>query len=284
VLVANDGKESGAKNTDADYVVESCQPVSSNLRLVPPDSAQRAVAPILRLMIAAYRSKGIDLPDYYDDDSVYKNLVLLEPPKHGYLEASGEYGMFGYFPDTDYVGDDSATFMVEYKGERYKIIVQFEVAGFIDECPPHKSMKFIKVKKSVSDVSDYDENIGMMAQVSEVGDNDPANWYYTTFLQSFLTNAKAALTGFTDLSGASLGQTTGEKITLDADAAGHGWFIDYTPYLNEEWLATSNPYEWKAKPNIALQQVERLQHFPRPEGRGTCGYGDLSRPGRFRIP
>ncbi|MDR0716824.1 MAG: hypothetical protein LBF50_05345 [Azoarcus sp.] len=26
------------------------------------------------------------------------------------------------------------------------------------------------------------------------------------------------------------------------------WFIDATPYLNEEWLPTSNPYEWQAKP------------------------------------
>jgi hypothetical protein len=42
---------------------------------------------------------------------------------------------------------------------------------------------------------------------------------------------------------ARLAQTMGAKITLDTDAAGYGWFIDYTPYLNEEWLPTSNPYE-----------------------------------------
>jgi hypothetical protein len=54
------------------------------------------------------------------------------------------------------------------------------------------------------------------------------------------------------LSGASVAQTTGTgptaQITLDTNAAGYGWFIDYTPYLNEEWLPTSNPHEWQAKP------------------------------------
>jgi hypothetical protein len=44
---------------------------------------------------------------------------------------------------------------------------------------------------------------------------------------------------FANLSGAALGQTFGDKITLDADAAGHGWYIDYTPYLNEATLLIS---------------------------------------------
>ena len=33
----------------------------------------------------------------------------------------------------------------------------------------------------------------------------------------------------------------------DDNAAGHTWFIDPTPSLNEEWLPTSNPNEWVAK-------------------------------------
>jgi hypothetical protein len=51
--------------------------------------------------------------------------------------------------------------------------------------------------------------------------------------------------GFANLPSAALAQTTSDKITLDTDAAGHGWFIDYTQYLNEEWLPTSNPCEWQ---------------------------------------
>ncbi|MDR0578298.1 MAG: matrixin family metalloprotease [Candidatus Accumulibacter sp.] len=57
---------------------------------------------------------------------------------------------------------------------------------------------------------------------------------------------------FSDLPGVAVAQTTGTganaQIALDTDAAGYSWFIDYTPYLNEEWLPTSNPYGWQAKP------------------------------------
>ncbi|MCK6390227.1 MAG: hypothetical protein L6Q40_04280 [Azonexus sp.] len=70
-------------------------------------------------------------------------------------------------------------------------------------------------------------------------------------MNALLTAATQNLT-FADLSGSEVGQTLGvgpsAQITLDANAAGHGWYIDYTPYLNDEYLPTSNPLEWIAKP------------------------------------
>lgn len=57
---------------------------------------------------------------------------------------------------------------------------------------------------------------------------------------------------YSDLPGAAVGNVIGQgafaQMLLDTTAAGHGWFIDYTPYLNEEFLPTSNPNEWVAKP------------------------------------
>ncbi|MEK6237293.1 MAG: hypothetical protein N2C14_21490 [Planctomycetales bacterium] len=38
-----------------------------------------------------------------------------------------------------------------------------------------------------------------------------------------------------DLQGATLGLASGDRILLDADAAGHGWFLDDTPFLDEEY-------------------------------------------------
>jgi hypothetical protein len=38
-----------------------------------------------------------------------------------------------------------------------------------------------------------------------------------------------------DLPGLILSQSSGNQIYIDADAAGHGWFIDETPYINEEF-------------------------------------------------
>ncbi|MEK6236609.1 MAG: hypothetical protein N2C14_18025, partial [Planctomycetales bacterium] len=40
-----------------------------------------------------------------------------------------------------------------------------------------------------------------------------------------------------DLEGATLGLASGDAIHLDVDAAGHGWFLDDTPYLDEEFAA-----------------------------------------------
>jgi hypothetical protein len=84
-----------------------------------------------------------------------------------------------------------------------------------------------------------------ISQSLEVGldSTDLAFWVRSSSL------TQNALSGFADIPGASLAQTTGSQVALDTDDAGYGGFIDYTPYLNEEWLPTSNnPCEWQAKP------------------------------------
>ncbi|MEK6234309.1 MAG: hypothetical protein N2C14_06330, partial [Planctomycetales bacterium] len=44
----------------------------------------------------------------------------------------------------------------------------------------------------------------------------------------------------TDLEGATLGLAVGDTLLLDVDAAGHGWFLDDTPYLDEEFASTAD--------------------------------------------
>jgi hypothetical protein len=41
-----------------------------------------------------------------------------------------------------------------------------------------------------------------------------------------------------DLPGSMLGRANGSRITLDVDAAGHGWFVDATPWDDAEFTAT----------------------------------------------
>jgi hypothetical protein len=50
-----------------------------------------------------------------------------------------------------------------------------------------------------------------------------------------------------DMAGLTLGRSSGNKIFIDTNAAGHGWFVDVTPDANEEFTLTSNG--WVAKPN-----------------------------------
>ena len=51
---------------------------------------------------------------------------------------------------------------------------------------------------------------------------------------------------FDNLDTGVIGQENANGIALDATAAGHGWFIDYTPTSTREFLPTSNPNEWVA--------------------------------------
>ena len=152
-------------------------------------------------------------------------FTLLTAPQHGKLKTEFDSkGLlsYAYDPTPGYLGDDRATFMAEYKGKHYKIVVTIKVLEIVDEsgsaCPPPKLIKVNN--KSVSDASPYQ-------------------------LNSFTIT-------FGDLTGGAVGQTTGEgvsaAITLDATAAGHNWYIDPTPLDNtDDYLPTSNPNIWQAK-------------------------------------
>jgi len=120
-----------------------------------------------------------------------------------------------YEPEPGYEGQDRAVFMAEFEGKRYKIIVVIEVSQYVDEsasvCP---KPQLIKVNKPQNGSSIIDLNT-----------------------LNFASLEKGAV-GQSDLTG----------ITLDDNANGYHWYIDLTPGLNEEFLPTSNPYEWVAKP------------------------------------
>ncbi len=61
-------------------------------------------------------------------------------------------------------------------------------------------------------------------------------WWRNTGLshvqQTLIAGVRVAIA---DLPGAELGSTGGRSITLDIDAAGHGWFVDPTPARDEEF-------------------------------------------------
>jgi hypothetical protein len=92
----------------------------------------------------------------------------------------------------------------------------------------------------VLDVVDDDPTVCDDPQYKLIEVNPPSSW-----LQEFDGNLSL---DFTNLENGALGQANQNGITFDDDANGYGWYIDLTPGLNEENLATSDPYEWKAKP------------------------------------
>jgi Matrixin len=83
-----------------------------------------------------------------------------------------------------------------------------------------------------------------------------AAWQRSAQLSALIASAQQTLTGFTDLPATALGQTVGEgataAITLDTNAAGHGWYIDPTPLDNsDDYLPTSDASVWQAKAGSA---------------------------------
>ena len=178
-------------------------------------------------------------------------VTVLEKPKHGELEDMGTFvtrhgvrvdtgqRSYSYLPNSGYLGKDRATLLVEIGGFKVKLVYFFQVEPVVD----------YKVEEIVCPNSPY-------WKIS-VNPNDPGGPLLTNMSSLPTTNTFAGITRptlvFADLPGNAVGQTIGNTITLDINAAGNGWFIDSTPGMNEEFVATSNPNEWVARVGSAAE-------------------------------
>ena len=61
-----------------------------------------------------------------------------------------------------------------------------------------------------------------------------------------------------DLPGGYLGETEGNVIYLDTNAAGNGWFVDPTPALNEEFTSSGSGQQLQAVDPRALDRIDLL--------------------------
>jgi len=198
-----------------DYILQTCGETEST---GDPRSAIRTVDPAYMLKnylyVASNGQKIVDLTSI-------KNITLLEGTTHGKIFAEVDNSgltSYHYDPTPNYIGNDQAVFLAEFEGKVYKIVLELHV--FMGATP-----------------GDFGQSTCPEPQLIKV--NKPQKG-------SSLIDLNA--TTFAALEGGALGQTTGHTITLDDNANGYTWYIDLTPGLNEEFLPTSNPYEWVAKP------------------------------------
>jgi hypothetical protein len=61
-----------------------------------------------------------------------------------------------------------------------------------------------------------------------------------------------------DLSGSYLGDAIGNRIYIDSNAAGYGWFVDPTPTTDEEYAASTSSEKLEAIDSRALDQIDLL--------------------------
>jgi hypothetical protein len=196
---------------------------------------------------------GLDANSYfrhYDKESNMKinfddaKITIVQQPKHGFLtngiwdSNKGQFvsqpddtpqrwlNQYNYWPETGYEGKDFAVISVEKDG------VKVTVYYFLH----------VTVAVNAHYLCERKEGVWKISSTTPALDNARLQ----VLLDAANINNIVNVT-FADLASGAVGQASGTTITLDTNAAGHGWFIDSTPGLNEEWLPTSNPNEWKAK-------------------------------------
>jgi len=175
-------------------------------------------------------------------------VQVIQPPQHGKLMTIRNGGVTSditeavdwisteYYPDKDYQGNDSLILQVEGNGHTVQMHYFFRIGSegdtsSISDNPACKNVRWI-ISSSGSDFG----NINNLFLLNGI----PFNGYQLKQVDISLN--------FANLTNGAVGETIGHSITLDDDGNGYGWFIDSTPESNDEFLPTSNPNEWIAKP------------------------------------
>ncbi len=61
-----------------------------------------------------------------------------------------------------------------------------------------------------------------------------------------------------DLTGSRLGVAAGNRVTLDVNAAGYGWFVDPTPTMDEEFVSSGSHQSLQAVDPRAVDRIDLL--------------------------
>ncbi|HVY22882.1 MAG TPA: hypothetical protein VG962_05970, partial [Steroidobacteraceae bacterium] len=220
-----------------------------NLVQMEDDGSSVSGATILPITYAnAYLEQShIDARISTDPSDQKVTVRVVQAPKHGKLmvmDSDVEWAQYAggrlddgtYFPDTDYLGNDSMVLVVEGGGQTVELHYFFRMDGKRDG----GSILDNKNCKSYSWIISSIQPKMIDAQNGDLLSNASLGGYLLKQVNVSLNIA--------NLSDGKLAETTGHNITLDDDGGGYGWFVDSTPGDNSEFLPTSNPNEWVAKP------------------------------------
>ena len=207
--------------------------------------------------------------------------TLIKPAQHAKyeLEKSISQTGFSYEPQDGYAGKDAFSYLVKYGPYTVKVnsYVHSGVDPWSDDYPDTTRQNVEKIcgkRGTVWRVVSLDtDNAGLVA----TGDYSQTSSNFSSY--AYLLPQVT----FRDLTGAAVGETVGEgsaaTITLDTDAAGHGWYEggmvnfgglsldanfnsaltlplsqgarEFNDMIN--WLPTGNPNEWAAKAGTAAE-------------------------------
>jgi hypothetical protein len=160
-------------------------------------------------------------PEFTDNitGKIISKLTILESPKHGTWDEQTH----SYIPDQGFRGKDRLT--VRVTGNTGRSIVLNYYIYVTPNSVNNGIYENNKYKK-------YCPNGRLFWKISQISDLSDTPVTLQSLL-SFIDTGTFPSINFSDLPGSAVAQTTDSgsnaQITLDTDAAGYGWFIDYTP-------------------------------------------------------
>ena len=162
---------------------------------------------------------------------------------------------YTYESKPGFIGGDQIIFSVTLNNTQFRVKVNIVVKpGGFDNLREFDCESFEVTRVSAATSSaEYAFDVLSNEDASSL---DLVQWQRSAQLSTLIANARQSVAGFTDLPSTALGQTIGEgvtaTITLDTNAAGHGWYIDPTPLdSSDDYLPTSQAGVWQAKPDSA---------------------------------
>lgn len=233
MLVA--ASDAGSSGPGHDYLMQECVEVAMT---GSPLQDPNQIDPIgmIRLGLQLMRHTRIDV-----ETAAGMKVTVLDKPHRGTLiRLQGEtgYTAFTYKSEPNYMGQDKASFLVEFEGIRYKVATNIEVLDIVDDDPTvcdESQYKLIKINPPNSFLNEFDADLSLE---------------------------------FFNLKVAAQGQVKPRGINLADNSDGFGWGVDLTPGLNEELLPTPERYEWSAEPGSeALGRIDRLKVIPHDAAR-----------------
>lgn len=89
------------------------------------------------------------------DEVMQYTSSLIAGPKHGTVERVGDprYNTWEIKPTRDYVGADRAVFLVEAKGRKLKVVMEFQVVDFIQDPPKNEGMPPCRERSSAGAIT-----------------------------------------------------------------------------------------------------------------------------------
>lgn len=161
-------------------------------------------------------------------------------------------------------------------GGNYKITVDIISANGSSTCVVAKNVTVNELLQAASELTTSVPGVQSLAQ----GDLQPiaaeaiARWERAGLDAAIVARLMQVEFVIGDLSGSCLGMAGGDRVYLDVNAAGHGWFIDSTPALDEEFASSTGSQRSQAIDPQVLDRIDLLTVIEHELGH-IAGYHDL---------